>query len=167
MGETIQVNFRWPEGLVSNLEFVAKNLKVQKGNWARMKISQALIYEMDQLITHITRRYVQRYIDEEDYFEKMGKSPTKELTVARKKYLAKPDTVNGKKAARKFLLEPLNIELPDENNLDETNQILFSCPFCKKKNFIELQEGDYEKMVENRKIMCPECDEEINFTPCE
>jgi len=164
VGETVQVNFRWPKGLVEDLEFVAKNLKVQKGDWVRMTLSKTLTIEKDNLEAHIIRRYVKGYISEEDFFEKMGRSPEKQLMDIRSRNLENtPSPVESLKATRKYMFESIGLNPDDVKESEEEPTMHFACPHCLKESEIPITGDYFKEIIKNKKVICPECKMSFDF----
>jgi len=164
VGETVQVNFRWPKELVRDLEFVAKNLKVQKGDWVRMKLSKALSEERHNLENHIIRRFTRGYISEEEYFEKMGKSPSKQLLNMRQANIAADaaNVTDNRKASKKFLLESVGLD-PDAVSDFEEPSINFVCPHCFKESELPLTGEFFKGLTDKKEIICPKCKQRFEF----
>ncbi len=157
VGETVQVNFRWPKELVEDLAFVAKNLKVQKGDWVRMTLSKTLTIEKDNLEAHIIRRYVKGYISEEEFIEKMGHPPEKHLKDIRNRNLENvPSPAKSLKATRKYMLESIGLN-PDDVKETEEPLMYFTCPHCLKESEIPISGDYFKEIIKNKKITCPEC----------
>ena len=158
VGETVQVNFRWPKELVDDLEFVAKNLKVQKGDWVRMTLSSVLSEKRNNLENHIIRRFTRGYISEDEYFEKMGKSPGKQLFDMRQANVAADvaNMENNRKASKRFLLESIGLD-PDGVSDFEEPSMNFVCPHCLKESALPLTGDFFKELSDKNEITCPKC----------
>jgi hypothetical protein len=83
MEETIQVNLRLPKELVEDLEFVAKQFKVKKSEWLKVKIAELVSRELRdekwRLHHYADEKYIRGVISDSEYEQRKGKKPSNEL----------------------------------------------------------------------------------------
>ncbi|MBU0460742.1 MAG: hypothetical protein KJ597_04005 [Nanoarchaeota archaeon] len=79
MEETTQFNIRLSQILIDDLKFVGKHLNINRNEWLKYKIAEAVSEEKLRIIEEIERAFAYGRITETEFENKMGFEPTRRL----------------------------------------------------------------------------------------
>lgn len=81
--DTRQFNFRISKGILFDLEFISRVTELDKGEWVRYKLAEAIRKEKEKLISELEKNFVQCRIDIKKFKELTGYEPHSSLIIAR------------------------------------------------------------------------------------
>ncbi|MDO8660990.1 MAG: hypothetical protein Q7K43_03810 [Candidatus Woesearchaeota archaeon] len=106
--DTQQFNFRVSKSILFDLEFISRATGLDKNDWVRYKLAEAIRAEKEASLDKIERDYVNSRIDANQFKELSGYSPSEGLDILREKRLNKLAGLksdNHTKYAKAALLE--------------------------------------------------------------
>jgi|TARA_B100001971_G_scaffold61777_1_gene56696 hypothetical protein len=107
MEETMQFNVRLPKKLVYDMEFIAQNLNISRNDWLKVRIAELISKEIEKTKLSIMEtaegRYILGLITAEEFTQRMGFKPTKEMMVERERQISL--SKRGKLSAKKYILD--------------------------------------------------------------
>lgn len=90
MDKTIQVNLRLPNELVDDLNLIAKNLKVNRNDWLKVRIAESVREAINSarmgIVLNADDEYIRGVITEKDYVLRKRIEPTNDMKVRREEY---------------------------------------------------------------------------------
>ena len=118
-----------PKRLVNDIEFIAKNLGINRAEWMNVKLAEMIAQEKMNVMNNIEKRYIKGFMSDKDFKEKTGVLPTKEIKAMRENMSKQTQT-----AFDRVLKESLEKAYPGAKGYqDEYIKKLIST-FEKKKN---------------------------------
>ena len=116
----MQFNIRLPKDLVKDMEYIAKNLKISRNDWLKVKLAELISREIESekfdIYEQAEDKFVRGVITEQDFMQRKGIKPTKEMLKRR------AESIKRQKILQK------NSKLYSKNYFDEAKKEI------KKKN---------------------------------
>jgi predicted HicB family RNase H-like nuclease len=88
MENTIQFNIRLPKRMVEDMEYIAQNLNINRNDWLKVRIAEAIANEIkkekDDIMYTSEIRFIRGEIDEKEFIQRRGFKPTDEMKRWRK-----------------------------------------------------------------------------------
>ena len=89
MEDTMQFNVRLPKRLVYDMEYIAQNLNISRNDWLKVKIAELISKEIEKtklnLMETAEGRFILGMITVEEFTQRMGFKPTKEMIKERER----------------------------------------------------------------------------------
>jgi len=115
MSETDQFNIRLSKSLLWDLDFIERYTGIQKNDWIRYKLAEAVRKEKEIVMESLHREYVRGYKNDAD-FRSLAGEPSDELKEQRKEYHKKMVTFSKDRRHKKFAQSAIT-ELLSQNTV--------------------------------------------------
>jgi len=103
----MQFNVRLPKRLVYDMEYIAQNLNISRNDWLKVKIAELISKEIEKtklnLMETAEGRFILGMITVEEFTQRMGFKPTKEMIKERERQILL--SKRGKLSAKKYILD--------------------------------------------------------------
>lgn len=101
MPETDQFNIRLSKSLLWDLDFIERYTGIQKNDWIRYKLAEAVRKEKESVMESLHRDYIRGYKSDAD-FRSLAGEPSDELKEQRKEYHKRMVNLSKDKRHRQF-----------------------------------------------------------------
>ena len=104
----MQVNIRLSKKLIEDIEYITQNLKVNRNDWLKVKLAELIAKEIgnkkSEIVEQAENKFVCGKITEQEFLQRKGFKPTKELVKQRGVYETKQKLLekNSKSYARNY-----------------------------------------------------------------
>lgn len=112
MQKTTQINIKMPEKLINDINFITKNLGINRAEWMKVKLAEMIAQEKVNSLNNIEKQYTNGFMVDKEFKEKTGFSPTKEMKEKKEKI-----SKETKAAFQRVLKEQLETAIKMQKNI--------------------------------------------------